>query len=129
MVNPLVKDKDGISAAVVLAHLIRDVYGTGSTLVGTLERLYEQFGYHVSQNHYFICPSPATVAAIFHQIRHASDGPTLPAPAAASGVVYPAQCGPYAVRSVRDVTLGVDTAELSGQVTSRAPVASVGRGC
>ena len=42
MANPLVKDKDGISGAVVLAHLIRDVYGNGSTLVSTLERLHKE---------------------------------------------------------------------------------------
>ena len=39
MANPLVKDKDGISGAVVLAHLVRDVYGSGGTLTGTLTRL------------------------------------------------------------------------------------------
>ena len=43
MANPAVKDKDGISAAMVLAHLIRDVYGRGSTLVATLEDLYKQY--------------------------------------------------------------------------------------
>jgi len=43
MANPAVKDKDGISAAVVLAHLIRDVYGRGSTLAATLDDLYKQY--------------------------------------------------------------------------------------
>jgi len=78
----------------------------------------------VSRNHYFICPSPQTVAAIFEDIRHAAGQAVIPAPAVAGApgdIQYPAACGPYAVASVRDVTLGLDTGERDGVVCRERP--------
>jgi len=83
-----------------------------------------RFGYHVSRNHYFICPSPQTVMAIFEDIRHTGGQAVIPAPAVAgvpSDIQYPAACGPYAVASVRDVTLGLDTGERDGTVCRELP--------
>jgi hypothetical protein len=78
-----------------------------------------RYGYHASRNRYFVCGSAATVAAIFDDIRHTPAAvPALPQTPTteAAGVRYPAACGPYRVVSVRDVTLGLDTATTDGLV-------------
>jgi phosphomannomutase len=48
MVSDLVRDKDGISAALVFAELCLGCRTAGESVLGRLERLYRQFGLYVS---------------------------------------------------------------------------------
>lgn len=47
MTDPTVKDKDGISAAVTMAHMADYVAKQGHTLLHTLESLYHQYALFV----------------------------------------------------------------------------------
>jgi phosphomannomutase len=50
-VGTVVRDKDGISAAVTAAGLVRELAGAGRTLVDRLEELYQRHGLWVSHQH------------------------------------------------------------------------------
>ena len=50
-VGTVVRDKDGISAAVTAAELVRELAGSGRTLVDRLEELYQRHGLWVSHQH------------------------------------------------------------------------------
>ncbi|RVE51871.1 hypothetical protein evm_003491 [Chilo suppressalis] len=70
MCNPTVPDKDGVSAAVQVASLASHLYSKGSTLVQQLDDLYAEYGFHVTQNSYYICHDSATIQKIFRRIRN-----------------------------------------------------------
>ena len=65
MCGSRVLDKDGVTAAAVLAQLAVAVYARGSTLAATLSQLYERYGYHGTNNSYVVSPSPQTTVALF----------------------------------------------------------------
>ena len=50
-----VVDKDGVSAAVVMAELAIHVHQAGKTLVDQLAEIYRIYGYHCSKVSYYIC--------------------------------------------------------------------------
>ncbi len=50
-VNTCVRDKDGVGAALAMAHLWRTLYARGQTLLGRLEELYREFGLYVGGSH------------------------------------------------------------------------------
>jgi phosphomannomutase len=90
-----VVDKDGVSAAVILAELAIQVHAAGRTLVDELARVFARYGHHCSKVSYYICHEPETIREIFNNVRAA----------------YPTAFGPYAVRGIRDVTTGYDSRE------------------
>lgn len=94
-----VLDKDGISAAVVMAEMAAYLGGHGITLTQQLENLYERYGIHVSNNSYYLCYSPSTIKSIFDRIRTLQNGQ------------YPSACGPYNLSGVRDLTIGYDSTQ------------------
>lgn len=49
----VVFDKDGISAAIVVAQLVYELYGKNMTLMDQLQQLYHEYGEFVSFNGYF----------------------------------------------------------------------------
>lgn len=108
MVGESVPDKDGISALAVLAELSLKLYNEGSTLRDCLNGMYSKYGYFCSQNSYFICRSPPTIAKIFNEMRYrkgddqdkSSQIPTL---------AYPETIGPFQVTNIRDLTVGYDS--------------------
>ena len=99
-----VLDKDGVSAAVVVAELIRHLETRGLLLTDQLQRLYSTYGYHHSLNSYYLCHEPATTDRIFARIRNY----------AGTGVGYPDTfCGGrYRVTGVRDLTTGYDSTQV-----------------
>nr|UEK51467.1 Pgm-2a-like protein [Parasacculina yatsui] len=118
-----VLDKDGISAAVCVAQMARELYMVeGVTLLDRLHQLYEQYGHHLSNNSYYICYQPAVVTSIFERIRHWREGPTLDVADGGGEWRYPAalETGPgetartVEVVSVRDLTTGHDTSREDG---------------
>lgn len=109
MISPVVLDKDGVSAAVHLATMINYIKDVESlTLSQKLSKLYEQYGYHSSITSYYFCYDPDLILKIFNRIRN-RDGPD-------SGTYAKSvNNGIYAIDSVRDVTIGIDTSRPDGK--------------
>lgn len=98
-VGDAVKDKDGVSAAAVVAEMAvhLDKYANGKTLTQRFEEMCDRYGHFVTRNGYVICHEPAKIAAIFERLRN--DGK------------YWEACGEYAIESIRDLTTGFDNAQ------------------
>ncbi|TSN57728.1 Glucose 1,6-bisphosphate synthase [Bagarius yarrelli] len=96
----MVPDKDGVSAAVVVAEMAVFLHEKNVTLNKQLQQIYETYGYHISRTSYVICNNPQTVKEIFYRLRNfEGDG------------VYPKKCGEYSITHIRDVTTGYDSSQ------------------
>ncbi|XP_053095809.1 glucose 1,6-bisphosphate synthase isoform X2 [Pangasianodon hypophthalmus] len=94
----MVPDKDGVSAAVVVAEMAVYLHAKNLTLNQQLQNIYEIYGYHISRTSYVICNDPPTVKRIFNRLRNfEGEG------------VYPKKCGGYSITHIRDVTTGYDS--------------------
>ncbi|XP_028817785.1 glucose 1,6-bisphosphate synthase-like isoform X1 [Denticeps clupeoides] len=93
----MVPDKDGVSAAVVVAEMAAYLENKNLTLNQQLKNIYENYGYHISKTSYVICNDPPTVKRIFSRLRNFG-GENL----------YPILCGGYNIVQVRDATTGYD---------------------
>ncbi|KAG8544634.1 hypothetical protein GDO81_022149 [Engystomops pustulosus] len=100
MCGTAVLDKDGVSAAVVVAEMATYLDSVGMNMERQLIQIYEMYGYHISKTSYFVCHDPATIKRIFDRLRNYS-GPRQ----------YPQGCGVYGVLHVRDVTMGYDSSQ------------------
>ncbi|XP_045447654.1 phosphoglucomutase-2 [Melitaea cinxia] len=100
MCSPRVPDKDGVSAAVHVASLASSLYSKGSSLLGQLQALYAEYGYHISYNSYFIFHEPNVISKIFSRIRN-YHGPGI----------YPKKVGSCKITSINDFTAGVKIPE------------------
>lgn len=89
-----VMDKDGISAGPVLGTYASKLYDKGSTLASYLDSLYTEYGYHISNDSYYLCYDPPTILTLFRALREPS---------------YPESCGKYKIVGIRDVTTGYDS--------------------
>jgi len=103
MIGTAVLDKDGISAGVRLAELAVYLNSKGLTLHDQLKTIYEIYGYHVSENSYYICRDPEIIKSIFDALR-SYGGEENAYPTSLMG-------GKYNVTSVRDLTTGFDSAQ------------------
>lgn len=121
-----VLDKDGVSAAMRVAECASYLQTQGKTLIQQLEHIYETYGYHVSNNSYFICSDQNIINAMFDRIRN-FNGPNA----------YPTSVckGKYLIKSVRDLTTGHDSAQederavLPVDPTSQMITFSFANGC
>lgn len=100
MCGTAVLDKDGVSAAAVVAEMATYLDSVRMNLEQQLIRIYETYGYHISETSYFLCYDPSTIKRIFERLRNYS-GPKQ----------YPQACGAYGVLHVRDVTMGYDSGQ------------------
>ncbi|KAM4698984.1 glucose 1,6-bisphosphate synthase [Discoglossus pictus] len=100
MCGTAVLDKDGVSAAVVVAEMATYLDSINTNLEQQLVKIYEIYGYHISKTSYFLCYDPATIKRIFERLRNYS-GPKK----------YPDFCGPYGILHVRDATMGYDSCQ------------------
>jgi len=88
-VGPLVRDKDGIGAALVMADLAGWARGRGTTVVGVLEEIQREFGVYVSRQRSFTLPGASgaeTIARVMEAFRREP----------------PARVGPRAVEWIKD---------------------------
>ncbi|XP_048776238.2 phosphopentomutase-like [Ostrea edulis] len=95
-----VLDKDGVSAAMVMSELATYLYNNGTTLYNKLEEIYKTYGYHLSNNSYYICHEPDKIKQMFEEIRNYNN----------TGK-YPASCGQYKIKYIRDLTVGYDNSK------------------
>lgn len=98
MCGSTVLDKDGVTAAAVVAELVNYLYSNQTTLSQQLQIIYKRYGYHLNHNSYFLCHDADTIKAMFERLRN-FDG--------AGG--YPTKCGEFEIVHVRDLTVGYDS--------------------
>ncbi|KAG5286304.1 hypothetical protein AALO_G00013360 [Alosa alosa] len=102
MCSPAVLDKDGVSAAAIAGEFISYLATQNTTLSQQLKAIYEEYGYHITKNSYFICHDQKTISQLFERLRNFS-GPNT----------YPKECGGISVTAVRDLTTGFDSSQPS----------------
>jgi len=104
LIGDISLDKDGVRTAAVFYELAAKLYDEhNTTLLQRLNELYDRYGFSAMLNSYYYCHNPATFAAIFTRIRTLHHNS------------YPATLGPHTVTSVRDIPLGIDTAQSDGK--------------
>ncbi|XP_046388515.1 phosphoglucomutase-2 [Ischnura elegans] len=103
MYGTAVLDKDGVSAAVHLAELTAQLETEGKTLMDKLQEIYSKYGFHISENSYYLCYEPEVICQMFKRLRNYSGKPNT----------YPTSIlgGRYEVVSVRDLTTGYDSSQ------------------
>lgn len=65
-----VLDKDGISAAVLMAEAAVHLEQQGKTLYDQLQTIFQTYGYHPCINSYYLCYCPDTIQRMFHRLRN-----------------------------------------------------------
>ncbi|XP_076590755.1 glucose 1,6-bisphosphate synthase [Chaetodon auriga] len=96
----LVPEKDGVSAAVVVAEMAAYLHNKDLSLNQQLHNIYQTYGYHVSKTSYVVCNDPPTIQKIFNRIRNFEGEGS-----------YPKTCGGVQIVHVRDVTTGYDSSQ------------------
>ncbi|KAM4742766.1 glucose 1,6-bisphosphate synthase [Anableps anableps] len=96
----MVPEKDGVSAAVVVAEMTAYLQTRKLSLNQQLHNIYRMYGYHVSKTSYVTCNDPPTIQRIFSRIRN-FDGDGS----------YPKACGGVRIVHIRDVTTGYDSSQ------------------
>ncbi|XP_060939848.1 phosphoglucomutase-2 [Limanda limanda] len=99
MCSPCVLDKDGVSAAAIAGELISYLATKNIGLSQQLTTVYEQYGYHLSKNSYFICHDQEVIRSMFERLRKYPGQKDS----------YPTECGRFSISAVRDLTTGYDS--------------------
>lgn len=100
MCGTSVLDKDGVSAAVVVAEMAAYLETRNLTLSQQLSKIYETYGFHISKTSYLICQHLPTIKRIFDRLRNFGGERE-----------YPRSCGGYSIVHTRDVTTGYDSSQ------------------
>ncbi|KAJ8266579.1 hypothetical protein GJAV_G00132090 [Gymnothorax javanicus] len=100
MCGSTVRDKDGVSAAVVVAELAAYLHSRNLTLSQQLANIFEIYGLHISKTSYVICRDPPTIKRIFTRLRNWE-----------GDAAYPKSCRGYSISHIRDVTTGYDSSQ------------------
>jgi len=103
MCGMAVLDKDGISAGIRVAEMAAFLSSNGMSLRDKLDELYSTYGYHISDNSYFLCYEQPVIKRLFERLRTFSGQPNT----------YPESLlnGKYEVKFVRDLTSGYDSSQ------------------
>ncbi|XP_029297988.1 phosphopentomutase [Cottoperca gobio] len=113
MCSPFVLDKDGVSAAAIAGEMISYLATKSSSLSQQVTNIYEEYGYHISKNSYFICHDQDVICSMFERLRSYSGQKDS----------YPTECGRFSISAVRDLTTGYDSNQPSNKAvlpTSRS---------
>lgn len=109
-VSPLVKDKDGISAAGAFIQMACDLHAKGKTVQDYLAELRKQYGHFVTNNYYLLAYDSVKVKECFDAMRNLNA-----AHPDSKFHAYPTSVGGFEVERIRDVTVGFDSAEIDGK--------------
>ncbi|XP_070712675.1 phosphopentomutase [Pempheris klunzingeri] len=99
MCCPSVLDKDGVSAAAIAGEMISYLATKKSSLSQQLTTIYEEYGYHISKNSYFICHDQDVIRSLFKRLRNYGGQKDS----------YSTECGRFCISAVRDLTTGYDS--------------------
>ena len=94
----VVRDKDGVSAAIVMAQLYTHLTLNNQTMAQYLDKAYQAYGYYITKNKYFLCFDPLKMKQIFDEMR-----------AMGGEGKYPTTCAGFKIKNIRDLTTGYDT--------------------
>jgi phosphomannomutase len=111
-VSRQVRDKDGISAAVVFADLAADARQAGTTVLGRLADLYRRYGVWVSTQENVVRPGTEGATEIADAMLRLAEQP-------------PSEVGGYAVAAVTDYMVG---AELRPHYLGATPLVALDLG-
>ncbi|XP_056135505.1 phosphoglucomutase-2 [Lampris incognitus] len=98
MCSPSVLDKDGVSAAAIAGEMTSYLASKKKTLSQQLTAIYEEYGYHITKNSYFICHDQEVIRSLFERLRNFGDTKDS----------YPTECGRFTITALRDLTTGYD---------------------
>ncbi|XP_062334270.1 phosphoglucomutase-2 [Osmerus eperlanus] len=115
MCSTAVLDKDGVSAAAIAGEMTSYLATKNTTLSKQLTSIYEEYGYHITKNSYFICHDQEVIHALFDRLRNYGD----------KKGAYPSECGAFAITAVRDLTTGHDSNQPDNKAvlpTSSSPM-------
>lgn len=93
-----VPEKDGVSAAAVVAELASFLHRQDLSLSRQLRDIYHRYGFHSSLTSYLTCSDLSSVDLIFSRLRDFGGSGS-----------YPEACGPWRVLAVRDIGRGYDS--------------------
>ncbi|XP_034544804.1 phosphoglucomutase-2 [Notolabrus celidotus] len=99
MCSPSVLDKDGVSAAAISGEMISYLATKSTSLSQQLTSIYEEYGYHITKNSYFICHDQNVIRSLFERLRNYKG----------QNESYPTDCGRFSISAVRDLTTGYDS--------------------
>ncbi|KAH9577606.1 Alpha-D-phosphohexomutase [Trypanosoma melophagium] len=106
MFGTRVFDKDGVTAAAVVADMIRFIkQDNEKRLSEKLLEIYREYGYHFTCNSYVIAKDPSRVKEMFGAIGKMNKGS------------YPVEVAGARVLHIRDLATGVDTRKPDGRAT------------
>jgi len=103
MLSSAVRDKDGVTATACFAEIAVSLAASGLSVFEFLQELYNRYGHFKTANSYFICKDPATIDRIFARLRSYNNESD-------EGRNYPTSIGGLRVASVKDLTIGYDSA-------------------
>lgn len=103
-VGPVVRDKDGVSAALLIMDLASHAKAQGQTLLDRLEALYRKYGFIASAQHACTLPGDAGADQIREIMAELRDRP-------------PSTIGGSPVVEVRDIEQGIRTNLLTGEIS------------
>ncbi|KAJ3248475.1 Phosphoglucomutase-3 [Chytriomyces hyalinus] len=118
MTHEAVLDKDGVTALATFVELAILQHEKGLTMVDLLEELYEKYGFHASDNYYFICYEASTIKAIFEKIRFGGANTDAAIPRSnfrrpdGSVLRYPLTVAGFPVTYIRDLTCGFEMRDI-----------------
>jgi phosphomannomutase len=101
LVGDMSLDKDGVRGAAVFAELAIQLDKQSKSCAQYLDELYAKYGYFATKNHYFFNHDPAKLPVIFDAMRN--------------GGQYHKAVGRFAVKTIRDLTEGFDSAQPDGK--------------
>ncbi|XP_041642300.1 phosphoglucomutase-2 [Cheilinus undulatus] len=113
MCCPSVLDKDGVSAAAISGEMISYLATKSTSLSQQLTNIYEEYGYHITKNSYFICYDQNVISNLFERLRNYGGQKDS----------YPTECGRFSISAVRDLTTGYDSSQPNNKAvlpTSRS---------
>uniref|UniRef100_A0AAV2LHI4 TBC1 domain family member 4 n=1 Tax=Knipowitschia caucasica TaxID=637954 RepID=A0AAV2LHI4_KNICA len=99
MCSTSVLDKDGVSAAAIAGEMVSYLATKNITASQQLTTIFNDYGYHISKNSYFICHDQVVIRSMFERLRN-YDG---------QKDSYPTECGRFSITAVRDLTTGYDS--------------------
>ncbi|XP_026882237.2 phosphoglucomutase-2 [Electrophorus electricus] len=99
MCSPAVLDKDGVSAAAIAGEMV-SYLSSSNSVSQQLSAIYDQYGYHITKNSYFICHEQETIRRLFERLRNYSGENS-----------YPTECQGFPITGVRDLTTGYDSSQ------------------
>lgn len=112
-----IRDKDGISALVVLASLATSLADAGINLASHLDALYGKYGFHATSNSYVISHDSVKTDEIFYRLRYGARAEAEVASDPKGALSLPTALAGFPITYLRDLTVGYDSSTADRKPT------------